>query len=113
MVLYARTGQVTIMIVCPHCKFGSRYGSSFIEDAIHDHKKIVCIVCNEKFEIVARLPDSDSDEQNEVVDVIPDIPPQCVHDFWPHNNGDKFYEICVRCGECRDYIKSGNPYPNH
>ena len=51
MILQAKSGQFTMLITCPHCKFSSRYAVSFIEDAIHDGKPIVCVACDGVFEI--------------------------------------------------------------
>lgn len=53
-----------ILIVCPHCKFGSRYDSSYIEDAIKICHDIICVVCGETFNLIVSpvgQPESDCD----------------------------------------------------
>lgn len=69
MILSARIDTVTMLITCPHCKFSSRYDVSFIEDAIHDGKSIVCVACVEKFEIVTVCQTRDAQLRNEADDV--------------------------------------------
>lgn len=41
-----------ILITCPHCKFGSRYDGSYIEDAIKIRHDIVCVACGGEFNLV-------------------------------------------------------------
>lgn len=51
-VLYDYNDTPGIMIVCPHCKFGSRYDASYIEDAIKICHNIVCVVCGDEFNLI-------------------------------------------------------------
>jgi hypothetical protein len=50
--LSARENHKEISIVCPRCKFGSKYSVSYVEDAIHDKLVMTCCVCERKFQIV-------------------------------------------------------------
>lgn len=46
-----------ILITCPHCSIRSRYDTSYLEDAIHDHTRIDCVACGETFVIeIVRQP---------------------------------------------------------
>ena len=51
MIIEAREGVITMKIICPNCKIGSRYSVSFIEDAIHEKKPIVCVACEKRFTV--------------------------------------------------------------
>lgn len=53
MIISAREANLGIQIICPHCKFGSRYDASFLEDAIKDNSGVVCVACEKKFHVVA------------------------------------------------------------
>lgn len=46
-----------LMIKCPHCKFGSRYDASIVEDAINDHKMLECVACGSDIKICVASPD--------------------------------------------------------
>jgi len=50
--------ETRILLNCPHCRFSSRYDTSFLEDAIHDGKEISCVACGSHFEIVVRKVES-------------------------------------------------------
>lgn len=51
-----------MMIVCPCCKFGSKYSTSYIEDAIRDNLEVVCVVCEQKF-IIQKIAISEIESQ--------------------------------------------------
>lgn len=51
-VLHANNDTPGIMIVCPHCKLGSRYEASYIEDAIKIRHNIVCVACGDEFNLI-------------------------------------------------------------
>lgn len=75
-VLYASNEHKVILIICPHCKFGSRYDGSYIEDAIKIRHDIVCVACGEVFNLVVSVPSSEAVEQT----LAPDAPPEsCEH----------------------------------
>ena len=50
--------ETRILLNCPHCRFSSRYDTSFLEDVIHDGKEISCVACGSHFEIVVRKVES-------------------------------------------------------
>lgn len=49
-----------IKINCPHCKFGSKYDASYIEDAIWIHHDIICVACGETFNLVVSIPGTEA-----------------------------------------------------
>lgn len=55
-ILNARNDNKGILITCPHCKLGSRYDGSYIEDAIKIRHDIVCVACGEVFNLVVSIP---------------------------------------------------------
>lgn len=52
LILSARESNKGISVICPHCKFGSRYSFSYIEDALNEKLRLTCCVCEEKFGLV-------------------------------------------------------------
>jgi len=50
-IFYAHSGTI-IRIACPHCRIVTKYDVDFIEEAIKEKKQIICIACEECFEIV-------------------------------------------------------------
>lgn len=63
-VVYASNEQKGILITCPHCKLGSRYDGSYIEDAVKIRHDIVCVACGEVFNLVVSIPTSEAVEQS-------------------------------------------------
>ncbi len=61
-VLHASNEHKGILITCPHCKLGSRYDGSYIEDAIKIRHDIVCVACGEVFNLVVSIPTSEAVE---------------------------------------------------
>lgn len=43
--------ETRILLNCPHCRFSSRYDTSFLEDVIHDGKEISCVACGCRFKL--------------------------------------------------------------
>jgi len=60
-----------ILITCPHCKLGSRYDGSYIEDAIKIRHDIVCVACGEVFNLVVSIPTSEAVEHTLAPDGFP------------------------------------------
>ncbi len=52
-----------ILITCPHCKLGSRYDSSYVEDAIKINHNIICVACGGEFNLILS-PIEEAVEQN-------------------------------------------------
>lgn len=46
------------MVKCPHCKFGTRYDASIVEDAIDENQMIECVACGKGFKIMVVVPDT-------------------------------------------------------
>ena len=63
-VLHASNEHKGILITCPHCKLGSRYDGSYIEDAIKIRHDIVCVACGEVFNLVVSIPTSEAVEHS-------------------------------------------------
>jgi len=51
-VLYARSEPVVLRMACPHCRMVTRYDVDFVAEAIKESKPIICVACEERFEIV-------------------------------------------------------------
>ena len=58
--------ETRILLNCPHCRFSSRYDTSFLEDVIHDGKEISCVAygCRFKLSVVAVYANEQSVERN-------------------------------------------------
>lgn len=56
-----------ILITCPHCKLGSRYDSSYVEDAIKINHNIICVACGGEFNLILS-PIEEAVEQSRAVD---------------------------------------------
>ena len=61
MVTYSLNAFPKIKIVCPHCRIGSKYESSWLEDAIYEGSNITCVACGEMFkiELVCQIRDAE------------------------------------------------------
>lgn len=66
--------ETRILLNCPHCRFSSRYDTGFLEDAIHDNKKISCVACGCHFEIVVRKVEANNHLEfiSDVYDIMKD-----------------------------------------
>ncbi len=75
-VVYASNEKKGILITCPHCKLGSRYDSSYVEDAIKICHNIVCVACGGEFNLVVS-PIKEAVEQSFAADS--SVCPGCGH----------------------------------
>lgn len=64
-ILYARNDHPGIMLVCPHCRMGSRYDYGFVEEAIHNYNNIACVACGGNFGVIISVPDRAAEQRDE------------------------------------------------
>ena len=61
MIPFGTTQPRVISIVCPHCKFTLKLDVDFVERAIQNKKYIVCVACEEMFQVLVQAEETQSE----------------------------------------------------